>query len=189
MTGSVELVLLKCLKCGTPVPAEEDEVAWTCATCGQGLQLVEDGLVTLEVRWAAAPPGQRPDRWLPLWVMHGTVRFLRRETYSGRGEPHELWQQPASFFVSAFPCSLQQLERLGADLTQQQPQLQPGPAAGPLRGCTLLPQDARAAAEFVVLTIEAERKDKLKYVDFDLLLSRSPELWVLPFAGDRPLVG
>jgi hypothetical protein len=188
MAASVELVLLKCLQCGTPVAADEDEVAWTCATCGRGLQLTDDGLVPLEVRWAAAPPGQRPERWLPLWVFSGTVRFLRRESYSGRSEPHRLWQRPVRFFVPAYACSLEHLERLGADLTQQQPALPPGPAAGTLKGCTLLPRDARAAAEFVVLTIEAEQKDKLKTLEFGLEVG-PPELWVMPFVGERVVSG
>jgi hypothetical protein len=189
MTESVELVLLKCLQCGTPVPAEEDEIAWSCATCGRGLQLTESELIPIEVSWAAARPGQRPEQWRPLWVFTATVRFLRRESFSGGSQPHKLWQQPVRFYIPAYACSLQHLERLGADLVEQQPVLQPGPPMGLVKGCTLLPQDARAAAEFVVLTLEADRKDKLKTVDFGLDLAGPPALWVVPFAGDRPLVG
>ena len=38
-----------------------------------------------------------------------------------------------------------------------------------------------------MLTIEAARPDKLRLVQFDLQLA-APELWVLPFAGEKLLV-
>jgi hypothetical protein len=43
----------------------------------------------------------------------------------------------------------------------------------------LLPAEARTVAEFIVLTIEAERKDKLKSIEVRLNMG-SPDLWVLP---------
>ena len=39
--------------------------------------------------------------------------------------------------------------------------------------------DVLAAAEFIVIAIEAERKDKIKSIDFELKLSK-PVLWILP---------
>lgn len=179
MTTSLELVLLKCLHCGTHVPAGEEEVAWVCAQCSQGMQLSSEGLAPLTVNWAAPRPGAAQLRWLPFWVFTGTVTFLRRENYGGKSEPDKLWSGPRRFYVPAFPTSLDQLETLGADLTRKQITLKAGPAAGALKDCTLFPGDARQVVEFVVLTIEADRKDKLKTVEFRLELSE-PELWVLP---------
>ena len=184
MTTSIELVLLKCVRCGTFVPAEEDEVAWVCAQCGQGLQLTPAGLSPLTVNWAAAQPGAaREVRWLPFWVFTGTANFYRRESYGGQNQPDKLWNSPRRFYIPAFPAPLEQMETLGADLTRKQLALTAGPAIGLLKNCTLFPDDARHAAEFVVLTIEADRKDKLKNVEFTLDLNE-PELWVLPFEGE-----
>jgi hypothetical protein len=178
MSASIELVLLKCVQCGTPVPAEEDEVAWVCATCGRGLLLADDGLVPINVQWAAVT-GARPQRLRPVWVFSGVVEITRRESFSGRNQPEDLWKNSVRLFVPAYACPLEELEQVGAGLTRRQPALTPGPVLGPLTGCTLLPAEARAAAEFVVLTIEAERKDKLKSLDFRLN-SGPPELWLLP---------
>ncbi len=186
MTASIELKLLKCPQCSTPVPAEEDEVAWVCATCGAGLQLTEAGLSPLPVHWAVARPGARADSWRPFWSFAGAVQFQQRISYSGHLDPEALWNNPLRFFVPAYKCPLAQLQSLGADLTRRQPALQAGPA-GQLAGCTFLPDDARRVAEFVVLTIEAARPDKLRSVQFSLRLA-APELWVLPFAGDQLLV-
>jgi hypothetical protein len=176
MTSSVELVLLKCIQCSTPVPAEEDEVAWVCATCGRGLLLTETELVPLGVNWAAGR-GQSGQPGRPVWVFSGTVEIARRESYSGRGGADELWRNPVRLFVPAYTCPLQELEDVGARLTRQQPALTPGPA-GSLAGCTLLPAEARQVAEFIVLTIEAERNDKLKTIDIRLNVG-APELWVM----------
>jgi hypothetical protein len=189
MTTSIELVLLKCLRCGRPLPATEEEVAWVCAQCGEGMQLTSAGLAALAVNWAAPRPGATDLRWLPFWVFTGTVSFLRRETYSLAKSNHDrLWDGPRRFYIPAFPIPLQQLETLGADLARQQIPLHPGSPMGALQNCTLFPDDARHAAEFVVLTIEAEQKDKLKTVEFRLDLNE-PEMWVLPFEGDRLSMG
>ncbi len=39
--------------------------------------------------------------------------------------------------------------------------------------------DVQAAVDFIVMAVEAGRKDKLREVDFSAKLS-APELWVLP---------
>jgi len=44
---------------------------------------------------------------------------------------------------------------------------------------TLLPEDVRPLAEFILIGIEADRKDMIKELHFDLKLSQ-PALWVLP---------
>ncbi len=188
MTTSIELKLLKCPQCSTPVPAEEDEVAWVCATCGTGLQLTDQGLAPVGVHWAVPRPGAHVDSWRPFWTFPGAVQFQQRVSYSGHMEPEALWAaNPLRFFVPAYNCPLQELQRLGADLTQRQPALQAGPAGGQLTGCNFLPDDARRVAEFVVLTIEADRPDKLRSIQFDVRLG-APELWVLPFARNQPLI-
>ncbi len=188
MTTSIELILLKCLRCGRPLPAAEEEVAWVCAQCGEGMQLTSTGLAPLAVNWAAPPPGATDLRWLPFWVFTGTVSFFRRETYGLIKSNHDkLWDGPRRFYVPAFPATLEQLEACGADLTRKQVALKAGPAVGELKNCTLFPADARQAAEFVVLTIEAEQRDKLKAVEFRLDLNE-PEMWVLPFVEDKPVL-
>jgi hypothetical protein len=187
MSSSVELILLKCPQCSTPVPAEEDEVAWVCDTCGTGVQLTDSGLARLNVQWAASSEGARVERWLPFWAFSGTVRFHQRLNYGGSAAPDDLWQAPRRLFVPAFACPLAQLQALGGDLTRRQPALQAAPPAGPLQGCTVLPDDAARAVEFVVVSIEAARKDKLRSIQFSLDVG-PPELWLLPFSADRLLL-
>lgn len=184
-SSSVQLARMLCVKCNTPVPAEENEIAWACAKCQQGLLLTPTGLAPVTVQWAALKPGTANARWLPFWSFTGRVQFQRRQSFGGRADPDKLWESPQRFFIPAYELPLKDLEDLGAALLKRglRPTPGPAPAGGALSACSLFPQDAQQAAEFVVLTIEAERRDKLKQIEFTIETTE-PELWLLPFVGD-----
>ncbi len=180
MDKPIDLIPLVCLKCSTQVPAGLDEVAWVCAQCGQGLSLDEEkGLMPMQVSYSA---GIAPDaRGKPYWVAEGRVT-LRRETYGSSGkqtdEAQRFWSQPHRFFVPAFTCSLESLLAEGTRLLLQPPALQEGPARR-FEPVTLSTEDVLPPAEFIVMAVEAGRKDKLKKVDFTLQLAPAV-LWILP---------
>jgi predicted RNA-binding Zn-ribbon protein involved in translation (DUF1610 family) len=182
MSQGVELVPLQCVRCSTPVRAGPDEVAWVCANCGQGLLLDgESGLRALEVKYAAAAQ-QEGLVWRPFWVAAARVTFQARETYGHDRGPDEIWGAPQMFILPAFECSLEEAGAWGMGFLRQPPRLVEGPA-GLLEGVTVDPQAARALAEFVVLTVEAERRDQLRSVAFDLDLE-PPVLWAMPFTNE-----
>jgi hypothetical protein len=139
----------------------------------------EKGLQPLEVNYAAGIPPNAMGR--PFWVADGRVG-LRRESYGSGGkqtkEALEFWGTPRRFFVPAFTATLEQLLAQATDLLLKPPLLQPGPAAR-FQPVTLSPAEVQPAAEFIVLAIEAGRKDKLKKIDIQLNLS-PPTLWILP---------
>jgi hypothetical protein len=177
---SPHLIPLVCPRCSTAVPASVEEVAWVCAQCAQGLVLDEQkGLGLLEVNYAAGIPANALGR--PYWVANGQVT-LSRQAYSGgkreSDEAAQFWSGPRRFFIPAFDISL---ENLLSDATYRLLNplaLQPGPAAR-FQPATLAVANIKPTAEFVVMAIEAGRKDKLKKVDFSLQLS-APVLWILP---------
>ncbi|MCI0354236.1 MAG: hypothetical protein L0099_04225 [Acidobacteria bacterium] len=180
---SVQLLPMACLRCAAPIPAEETEIAWVCEKCGQGMQLTRAGLSLLTVQWAAAKTRATNPRWEPFWSFVGAVRFTQRFNFGGRSEPDKLWAEPQRFFIPAYQLPLRDLETIGAELLKKRLRPTPGPAVGKLAHCSLFPADAKQAAEFVVLTIEAERRDKLKTVAFTIETDE-PELWMLPFVGE-----
>jgi hypothetical protein len=175
----VQLIPLVCVKCQTPVPAQPDEVAWVCGQCEQGLVFDERlGLASLDVFYAAGIPPNTPGK--PFWVADGRVAFTRRQTYSGNEDRAvtRFWEGPRRFFVPAFNGSLEALLGLGSKLLENPPTLQPGPTA-PFEPVTLALADVKPLAEFIVMALEAGRKDKLKEIQFTLELS-NPVLWILP---------
>jgi len=178
MTERAGLVALQCVRCNTPVPAEADEVAWICQNCGQGLLLDENlGLKPITVHSAAHEGPAKP--WKPFWIALGRVRFSRRESYGRDSAPEPRWAQPARFVLPAFATSVEQAVAIGVNLLLRPPELTEG-RAQPLHGATVLPDQIGPLARFVVLTIEADRDDKLEAIDFTVELD-PPELWCLPF--------
>ena len=81
MNNMPALLPLQCLKCQSPLPAEVDEVAWVCATCGQTMLLDESqptGLSPLEIHYEAGVRSGELGR--PFWVAQGVV-IVNRQTY------------------------------------------------------------------------------------------------------------
>jgi hypothetical protein len=178
MDRPVELIPMLCLKCSAPVPASPQEAAWVCSVCGQGMFLDEvEGLAALDFRYMAGADPSKPGK--PFWVVEGRAD-LERETFKGNKdrEASQFWQEARRFYVAAFDCSLDTLLSLGMGMIKQPPSLQAGPPM-PFEPVTLPLSSVRPAAEFILTAVEAERKDKLRRLDFTLQLS-PPELWVLP---------
>lgn len=180
MSNLPALLPLQCIKCQSPIPANVDEVAWVCATCGQAMLLDEDqpkGIAELPIHYDGSVGNGRSGR--PFWVAQGVVT-LQRNTYRGdeNRQAQEFWQKPHLFFVPAYACSLDELVSLGMKLLRQPitpKQGQPTPFAA----VTLSRGDTRPMAEFIVMGIEAERKDMVKSVNIQLKLA-TPILWILP---------
>ncbi len=178
MDQTVVLVPLLCVKCSAPLPAEPDQVAWVCPTCGQANYLDDErGLQALEVFYAASLPPNTAGN--PYWVADGQVS-LQRETFGSSKEKdaQQFWSQPRRFFIPAYRAPLESLLSQAATMLLNPPAVQPG-AATRFEPVTLDLRDVTAAAEFIVVAIEAGRSDRLKKIDFQLNLSK-PVLWILP---------
>ena len=179
MEVPVELVPLNCIRCGATLPAEIEEVAWVCDQCEQGQQLGEDGLIPLEIHYAQGI--KPPKKGRPFWVAEGRVT-LDRDAYGAFGkktkDAKNFWEQPRKFIIPAFPYELEAFSRQGVQWLQQPPPLQPGPLVE-FEPVTVAAGDVKAWAEFLVVALEAGRKDKVKTVHFKLKLE-PPKLWILP---------
>ncbi len=174
----VELVPLNCIRCGTPLPAEIDEVAWACEQCEQGQQLGDQGLLPLEIRYSQGIAANRIGK--PFWICEGRVT-LQRDTY-GRAksetEAQQFWSQPHKFIIPAFPYPPDKFANDGVQWLENPPEMRPGPWVR-FEPVTVAVEDVPAWAEFLVVALEAERKDKVKKIAFDLKLDE-PQLWILP---------
>ncbi len=180
MDRPVELVPLVCIQCNTAIPAGVEEVAWACAQCGQGMYLDEaHGLEAMDIHFSADIDHDSTGK--PYWVADGQVT-LERETYDYAGKygeaAEQFWGQSRRFFVPAYQAPLEGLLKVAKAMLLDPPNLKPGPAT-PFEAVTLYRDDVLAAAEFIVIAIEAGREDKIKKIDFELELSK-PVLWILP---------
>jgi len=178
METPVELVPLNCIRCGASIPAEIDEVAWGCGQCDQGQQLGDDGLLPLQIHYSQEV--KPPKKGRPFWVCEGRVT-IDRDTYGSFGKKTNdalrFWEEPRQFIIPAFPYPLDDFSRVGVQWLQQPPALRPGPVAD-FEPVTVAADDVSAWAEFLVMALEAGRKDKVKKIGFKLSLGE-PLLWIL----------
>jgi hypothetical protein len=142
------------------------------------MRLDEDrGLVELAVNFASGIPNGA--RGKPFWVADGSV-VLQRETFSGNQsrEADQFWSQPRRFYVPAYALPLEDLLAAGIDLLLRPPAVQPGTVTS-FEPVVLSVEDVYATVEFIIMAVEAGRKDMLKSTQISLTLS-DPVLWVLP---------
>jgi len=176
---TIQLVPLVCVQCSTPLPAEPGETAWVCAQCGQGMALdSRQGLVRVPVVYAAgAPPN---GRGRPFWVADGMVQ-LQRSTYRANSgstrDAEQFWSITRRFFIPAYRLDTENFLKVGAALLERPPQVQPGTAYA-FEAVTLALEDLQPVGEFLVMGIEAARKDAIREIHFSLRLS-PPALWIL----------
>lgn len=179
MSEAVRLIPLLCTRCQAPVPAKPDEVVWVCEQCGQGLLLDEEkGVVPQDLFFSAAIAQNGIGR--PYWVSRGQVTITNRQTYSGNQTKAatEFWATPHLFFVPAWKVSVEEVVSSGVKLLRNPPGIEPG-ARTRLQAVVLSPRDVRPLAEFMVMSIEADRSDAMRELLFKLDLDQ-PQLWVIP---------
>ncbi len=184
---TVRLIPLRCPQCSFALAAANDEVAFGCPQCGHVVRLEGETLAAQPAFWGVPRPGPAPASWLPFWSFPGRTVIGRRETQGWNlagGGPDPLWQQAQRLWVPGFALPIDLAKGWGMSLTRSQPRFQTGaaPSGVALRGCVVDLADARKLAEFVVLSIEAERPDMLKDIAV-VLPDGQPELWMLPADG------
>ncbi len=179
--AGMTLVVVRCPACGNPLMPEDDDLVVACSQCGTGLQLAEEGLQPIEIRYAETPL-VKATTWRPWWIFKGRVNLIRRETQSGNrnDEAHRFWAQPRVLSVPAWELSITAVKQAGIQMLQQPPVLKaiPRPAGAQLTPAVVSADDARKMLEFLIFSLEAGRDDWLKALDFQIEAGL-PELWAL----------
>lgn len=176
--AAVRLIPLQCPRCQTPVPAQVDEVAWVCEQCRQGILLSdEQGVKPIDVFFSAAVAQGAVGK--PFWVTRGSVTPVSRESYQGNRteEMRQFWSVARLFFIPAYRLGVEDQVALGVRMLNQPAQMQVGGPVGFLP-VVVPPQDVQAISEYIVMSVEAGRKDALRELKFNIQLD-PPQLWVL----------
>jgi hypothetical protein len=176
----IALIPMQCVRCQNPLAAQPGEVLWVCPSCGQG-QLLSDthGLLPQVVRYAAGIPQNGKGK--PVWVVLGQAGLRRSsfDAFDSRKDMEQFWAGPRQFFIPAYDLPLDQLTSTALGLLRQPATLVEAANPAAFYPVTVHPEDIQPLAEYIVLALEAERKDHLKQLDFTVKLAE-PELWVLP---------
>ncbi|MCA9981011.1 MAG: hypothetical protein KDD89_09260 [Anaerolineales bacterium] len=183
----MKLLLLRCPTCAEPLPAENDDVVLTCPSCFSDVQLDERGVNATAVSFAQPTYPDKLTHWLPFWVMQAKVNITKRDTQGGsksvRKDSEAMWAEPRLLYTPAWDLPVPQARQMGSDLVLLQPTLSAlatRPSDALLTPAVFTTEDAQRFLTFVVLTIEAERKDWLKDLQFQITPLKKAELWALP---------
>ena len=179
----MKLLLLRCPRCNHALTPGNDDVVVQCANCHAAVAIGEGGLQLLPAQYATATQ-PRPETWLPFWVYRGQVTITSRRIQGGRSatdEAQKFWAQPRRIYIPAWACELADARDLITELLEKQPTLS---TITPPEDAAFLPaaittEDGRKLLELVIVTLEAQRKDWMESLKYDLRLD-SEALWLLP---------
>ena len=85
---------------------------------------------------------------------------------------------PRLFYVPAYQLKVEEMVAAGVELLYNPVRMQPGSPAA-FAPVVVSPADVQPLAEFMVMSLEADRKDMLKELKFEIKLD-PPQLWILP---------
>jgi predicted RNA-binding Zn-ribbon protein involved in translation (DUF1610 family) len=183
----MKLVLLRCPNCARPLAPDDDDVVMMCPNCFTCVSIDERGVQKADVRFALpSRSDESAQKWLPFWVYHGRVQILNRET-QGRSDnkaSQQQWANPLRMYVPAWEISMKVAQEVGSKLIEHQPEIRfaQRPEGAIMSPAVVTTGDAFRLLEFIVLAIEARRKDWLKSLDFRIEAGE-PELWAMPQRG------
>jgi len=187
----MQLLALKCPTCGQKLtPRSNETVVVSCMNCLTAVSLQQAGITAIPLQYAAPTAKADVEVWLPMWVYNGRVTLTRRQSQGGsKGadkEAQALWQSVRRLFAPAWQEPVPQAREIGSQFILKQPPLQAtAPEAGmTLQDATISQEDGLKLLDFIVLTIEANRKDWLQDLQFEIQTSGS-ELWAVPARQKR----
>jgi len=184
----MKLLALRCPQCAQPLHPQYDETILTgCRSCQAIVAMDERGVRQVNVPFATprGDIGPQPVAWVPFWVFTGTVQITRRQKQGGSSgaaeEARALWSRVEKLYMPGWELPVPAARELGSMLVQTQPAWQPlaEPPGVALQELTVTKEDALKLLEFVAITIEAERQDWLRDIQFTIETSRAT-VWFVP---------
>ena len=181
----MQLLALKCPTCGQNLkPKSNETVVVGCGNCKTAVSLQQSGIKAIKAQYAA-PTSENVEAWLPVWVYNGRVNILRRESQgSSKGadkDAAKLWNAAQKLYAPAWQESVSQAREIGSWFVVRQPAfntIEPTESMV-MREATITPEDGLKLLDFIVLSLEADRKDWLADLQFEIQTT-GHELWVIP---------
>ena len=181
----MKLLLLRCPQCQSPLEPEHLDVVVGCKQCLTAVAVDEAGVRLVRVSYAATRRDlDEVGQWVPFWVFNGRIHITKRDTQGGSSsaqrDAEQFWGSHRRLYVPAWDLPMPLAREIGQTFTQGQTHLQaiPQPNEAYLVSAVVTPEDALKLLEFIVLSIEAQRDDWLKKLQFHIEAD-APELWAL----------
>jgi hypothetical protein len=176
MKSDIQLISLKCLKCGQPLPAATNTLVLYCAGCGSAFE-VSQRQQPSAVQVYFARYSKNASQFQCFWAFNATLGIAKREAKGGFFKaPKGLMRlfeerQGLRFYVSADLKDLASKDPLGLQLTRDQPQLEFLHYQSILPNVEISQEDAKKIADYLLVTSEAGQSDTLRSLEYQLQLT------------------
>ncbi len=180
-----KLIALKCPTCDSGLMVEVNDSVVYCSSCGNGYEIKDEQLVPIEVNFAKPlVQGQGEVVYKPFWTLNTYVKILSRDSSGGWvsnlfGSSNKP-EGDVLFYVPAFWMTIDSVKNIGGAFTTKNPVASPQKYNVKMTGFNFSKYDARKIAEFIFLSIEAEKSDTLKSISYDIDV-KSIQVLGIPF--------
>lgn len=180
------LEAIKCKKCDSGLVVEVNDSIVYCSSCGSGFEILNGEMIPIEINFAAAALRSEGEMiYKPFWLLKTNIEILERDaggTFLKNlfgGSSNET-SGSISFYIPAFYCSIDVMKNLATEFTTKNPVASPQKYNTKLVGFAYGKEDARKLAEFILISMEAEKKDVMKRFNYKLDVT-SYEILGIPF--------
>ncbi len=181
-----KLIAFKCPTCDSGLGVEVNDNVVYCSSCGNGFEIVDDKLVPIEVNFAKPLlPGQGEVIYRPFWLVNSYVKINSRDATGGWvsnlfGGNSNATEGNVLFYVPAFWMTIESAKIIGSQFTIKNPVASPQKYNVKMTGFNFSKDDAKKITEFIFLSIEAEKKDTVRSIDYDIKINNIQVLGI-PF--------
>ena len=180
-----QLIAIKCTSCGSGLMVEVNDYVVYCSNCGNGYEIIDAKLVPMEINFAKpAVKGQGDVVYKPFWLMNINVNIISRDASGGFisnlfGGSHKT-SGDVLFYVPAFWMTIDSVKNIGGTFTLKNPVASPQKFNTKMTGFAFSKEDAKKIAEFIFLSIEAEKSDTVRSIEYEMKVNSIQVLGV-PF--------
>ena len=186
----MKVVQVKCPKCGNPILSKQKDTVFYCDNCGT-MHIRNGGISVLDVDIGEFNRNAPQDRvYVPFWRMYSTVVINKVRSEGGGFQKLAGWFHPGESSGNMFiwvPASEMEVERfkgLAMDFTVNAPHYSTRMDFGLVPRLPTVVKQAEAIemADFVVVTVEAEKPGVLQELDYTLTV-HDAKLVYMPFVS------
>ncbi|HMS35313.1 MAG TPA: hypothetical protein PKC91_14615 [Ignavibacteria bacterium] len=180
------LEAVKCKKCDSGLMVEVNDNIVYCSSCGSGFEIIEGVLTPIEINFAAAAIRSEGEMiYKPFWLLKSNINIAERKA-SGNflknifGGSNDNTSGNITFYIPAFYCSIESMKNLATQFTMRNPVSSPQKYNTKLVGFAYGKEDAKKLAEFILISLEAEKSDTMKSFNYEMKFE-SMEILGIPF--------
>ena len=186
MSLEYKLRALTCGKCGSGLVVEVNDNITYCTSCGSGFEIEDGDLKPIEINFAAAAiRGDGEMVYKPFWFIKAHIEVHERKAAGNFlknmfGGSNENASGELAFYIPAFYCSLDSMKNLATQFTVRNPVASPQKYNTKLVGFAYGKEDAKKLAEFILISLEAEKSDTMKSFKYTITFN-DMEILGIPF--------